>query len=122
MVPTSFAEADTVLGKPPDMTHEQCEPLSVLRALNTDGTPVVVSCWKCTAEELAEINRTGRVWLTVFGVTMQPVCLHGVRPFDPAPRCDQCGASLVVCRHCRATWCLDHQPNPLVCPGCGARE
>lgn len=32
----------------------------------------------------------------------------------------RCGASLVLCS-CGAKWCLDHQPNPLVCPQCGKR-
>ena len=44
------------------------------------GIPVVVSCWKMTAEELAEINRTGRVWLVVWGVTQPPVSLCGEKP------------------------------------------
>lgn len=39
---------------------------------------------------------------------------------DPG-RCDRCEATLVVCAHCGVKWCLDHQHNPLVCPGCGRR-
>lgn len=77
----SFAEANAVLGKPDDMTHEQCEAASVLRATMTDGTPVVISCWKVTAEELEEIQRTGRVWLLVCGTTMPPAKVLGNKPF-----------------------------------------
>lgn len=36
--------------------------------------------------------------------------------------CSQCNATLARCPKCGAEWCLDHQPNPLVCPGCGARQ
>lgn len=35
-------------------------------------------------------------------------------------RC-RCGASLCCCEKCGAKWCLDHQPSPLTCPGCGER-
>ena len=77
----SFDEANTVLGKPQDMTHEQCEAASVCRTQNADGVMVVVSCWKVTKEELEEIQRTGRVWLIVAGHTMPPVNLTGISPF-----------------------------------------
>ncbi len=82
MVPCSFTEANVVLDRPPDMTADQCDPLSVLRTSTEQGMPVVVSCWKLTQEELAEIVRNGgRIWLTVYGQTMPPVSLSGQRPF-----------------------------------------
>lgn len=81
MVPASFEQSTHFLGRPPDMTDEQCDPLSVANVVTTDGTPFVVSCWKITAEELAEIQRTGRVWLMVCGQTMPPVIVSGVSPF-----------------------------------------
>jgi hypothetical protein len=81
MVPASFDEANTVLGKPSDMTADDCEALSVLRTETVSGLPVVVSCWKLTQKELEEINRTGRVWLLVYGQTMPPVALDGSKPF-----------------------------------------
>lgn len=77
----SFDEANTVLGKPADMTHEQCEAASVCRTQYDDGTPVVISCWKVTKEELEEIQRTGRVWLTIVGQTMPPAHVGGISPF-----------------------------------------
>lgn len=73
MFPTAFAEENCVLDKPPQMTPDECEPLSVWRGLLTNGTPAVVSCWKPTKDELEEINKTGRIWLVVFGETMMPV-------------------------------------------------
>jgi len=56
--------------------------LNVARLQLEGGQTVVVSCWKVTAEELAEIQRTGRVWLMVWGVTMPPVALCGVKPIE----------------------------------------
>lgn len=80
--PADFDGSNTVLGKPREMSHEQCAALSVLRALNDEGNPVVISCWKVTQTELDEINRTGRIWLTVHGATMPPVCVSGEKPFE----------------------------------------
>lgn len=84
MIPASFDESNLVLDKPADMTHEQCTSLSVLRGTLEDGQSVVLSCWKCTPEELAEINRTGRVWLLVYGTTMPPVIVAGKKPIKDA--------------------------------------
>ncbi len=81
MEAASFDEANLVLGPPPGMTEEQVGSLSVWRGAYADGRPVVISCFKVTKEELEEINRTGRVWLHVFGVTMPPVWLGGRNPF-----------------------------------------
>lgn len=81
MVPASFDESNAVLGRPANMGTDECECLSVLRTETSEGTPVVVSCWKCTPEELEEIKRTGRVWLVIYGVTMPPAALCGAKPF-----------------------------------------
>lgn len=76
MIATSFDESNHVLGRPPSMTDEQCDPLSVFM-----GNDVVISCWKLTKEELEMINKTGRVWLWVMGDTMPPVALSVASPF-----------------------------------------
>lgn len=89
MIPSSFDESNEVLDKPPGMTYDECVALSVWRGESADGVPLVVSQWRPTREELAEINRTGRVWLTVLGVTMPPVAISGDSPFEhvDAPGC-----------------------------------
>lgn len=79
--PADFAESNVVLEKPSTMTAEECSALSAFQGLTADGLPVVISCWKLTAEELAEINRTGRVWLLVYGTAMFPSCVAGEKPF-----------------------------------------
>lgn len=82
MFPASFDESNHVLGKPEDMSHEDCACLAVFIGEQPNNLPVVVSCWKPTAEELEEINRTGRVWLGIIGHTMPPAWLSGHNPFD----------------------------------------
>lgn len=83
MVPCSFDESNHVLGAPRSMAHDECEPLSVCLAKQSNsGQDVVISCWKFTPEELEQVQKTGRIWLGVFGETMPPVWLTGVSPFD----------------------------------------
>jgi hypothetical protein len=83
MEATSFDESNHVLGAPKGMTAEECSPLSVfMHTTRPDRqTEIVISCWKLTTEELDEINRTGRVWLFVWGQTMPPVLLQTKSPF-----------------------------------------
>ncbi len=83
MIPSAFEGETDYLGAPPGVSPEECEPLSIMRG-DMNGTPVVISCWKMTREELDEVNKTGRVWLMVWGVTMPPACLCGIRPFSLA--------------------------------------
>jgi hypothetical protein len=82
MVPASFPESNLVLAKPPGMTHEECEALSVFQGQSADGTPVVISCWKLTREEVDDLQRTGRVWLWIIGNTMPPAVLDIRSPFN----------------------------------------
>jgi hypothetical protein len=78
MIPTAFDEENGVLDAPQGMSN--CEPLSVWRG-EQDDTPMVISCWKLTVEELEEINKTGKVWLWVRGQSMPPVALQTTHPF-----------------------------------------
>jgi hypothetical protein len=82
MKPTAFDEETGVLDAPLGMSPDECEPLSVYRGNMQDGTPCVISCWKPTAEEIAEIQRTGRVWIIVMGQTMPPISPTGHYPFE----------------------------------------
>jgi len=81
MVPANFPESNLVLGKPAEMTNEDCDPLCVQRGVvlldEQQPFPVVKSCWKLTADELEQVNKTGRVWLVILGYSMPPVILSG---------------------------------------------
>lgn len=81
MVPTSFDQANIVYDKPEGMTREECDALSCWKGQDTDGQPLVISCWKPTKEELEEINRTGRIWVFHFGHYLQPHAVSGQNPF-----------------------------------------
>jgi hypothetical protein len=79
MIATSFDESNLALSRSNGMTEE---PLCVMKTKTEDGFPVVVSCWKMTKEEKEEFLRTGRIWLTVYGETMPPVSVDGIKPWE----------------------------------------
>jgi len=81
MEPTSFDESNIYFDKPADMAYEQCNPLSVFAGTDTEGNPIIISCWKATKEELEEINKTGRIWCYHYGTGLQPHALSGHNPF-----------------------------------------
>lgn len=84
MNPTNFDESNHVIDKPADMDREHCDALCVWQGEVDDGefkSPVIISCWKVTQEELDEINRTGRVWIWHYGNYLQPHSATGTSPF-----------------------------------------
>lgn len=85
MLPTSFEQSNFVFGKPKDWTDEQCMDLPVYKGTSKDEdyfeTPVIISCWKLSKEDLEEINRTGIIWLNITGHGMPPVSLQTENPF-----------------------------------------
>ena len=44
-----------------------------------------ISCWEMSAAEIAEIQRTGKVWLHVLGSGHPPVAVMGHAPFADPP-------------------------------------
>jgi hypothetical protein len=86
MIATAFDEETGVLDAPPGMSPEECSMLSVYQGQYPDGTPIVISCWKPTAEEWEEMRQTGRVWVIVCGRTMPPIAVTGHKPFEAEPK------------------------------------
>lgn len=82
MFPTNFDQSNGCLDPPPGVELEDCSALCVWQGHDLAGRPMIVSCWKPTAEELEEINRTGRVWLLQWGYTIPPSAISGLVPFD----------------------------------------
>lgn len=82
MVPVSFAESNCVFDKPRSMTRDECTALSAWIGRDSSDNEVVISCWKLTAEDLRELQKTGRIWLYVYSTTLPPVALTAVRPWE----------------------------------------
>lgn len=64
-IPVQFSGANMLLRAP-----EGAENVSDMHTF-TNGI-CSVSCWELSAEDLAEINRTGRIFLSVFSGRTQP--------------------------------------------------
>lgn len=77
---SGFAESNDVIGAPAGM-EDSVECLSILRAMLPGDVPVIFSAWRVSAEELAEITRTGRIWVMTLGVSMSPLEVLGIKPF-----------------------------------------
>jgi hypothetical protein len=68
MLPVDFKYRNLVLGKPSNMTDEECMALPVW----TDGKKYV-SKWKLNKEELEEIQREGAIYFEVHGQSHPPI-------------------------------------------------
>lgn len=68
--PELFPEANVVLGPPKGVSDEECGTLPVRRNGET-----LVSCWRLSPAEIEEIQRTGCVWLSIWGQVTQPPVL-----------------------------------------------
>ena len=82
MTPLDFNESNESLGARVPVAGEGMQPLNVFRGV-TDGTKITISCWKPSENELAEIQRTGRVWLLVFDEEHPIIHVTGESPFGP---------------------------------------
>ena len=82
MMPITFEGSNKVLKKPSSMADEDCMDLPVHAGKYPDGSPCIISCWKLNKEDLEEIQKTGVVWLSVFGYGMPPVSLFTENPFE----------------------------------------
>lgn len=56
-------------------TAEGCLDLPGTLAKNQDNIPEIETCWKLSPEELAQVNKTGCIFLYVMGHKMPPVAL-----------------------------------------------
>lgn len=71
--PIEFPGMTTTLAAPPGC-EDVVQPLPIRRV---EGK--CLSCWRLTPEELAEIARTGVVWLSIWGSTQPPALVAGER-------------------------------------------
>lgn len=84
---TEFPEANDVLKAAPG-TEAYVRDLPIYRQpmpgqpVPAGQHPCVVCCYQFSPEELAEINRTGVIYLMHLGYTHPPVGVHGISPFQ----------------------------------------
>lgn len=66
-----FEGANEVYAAPPGR-EDEVHDLQVY-----EGADHTASCWRLTAEELAEVNRTGVVWVRIMGHSVVPFYVSG---------------------------------------------
>lgn len=71
--PLAFPEAND-LNRPPPGMEGVVVPLHVRRS-----DCCLISCWRLAPDEIAEILRTGVVWLSVIGHALPPIMISGRR-------------------------------------------
>ena len=78
-----FEQANVVLRAPTpeDAAAGTVYDLHVHQYRGLDGQLNVLSKWKLTPEEIAEVQRTGCVWFSCWGPTHPPVWISGHDPF-----------------------------------------
>jgi hypothetical protein len=72
-----FTQANDILGAPKGMEKE----VYGLPIYRHPDEPWIISCWELTPEELAEVQRTGVVYLHVWSNTTFPVSIEAMSPF-----------------------------------------
>jgi hypothetical protein len=77
--------------KPVDQPHSQlltapgCFPLPAVLVTYADDVQAVVTAWELSPEEVADVVKTGRLWLEVRGITQPPVNLFTRCPYGDDP-------------------------------------
>lgn len=83
MMPIDFKEANFTFIKPSNMTDEECGDLRVFKGkYEQDGTPVIISKWQPSKEDIEAINRGEGIYLSIVGHGMPPVSLFTENPFE----------------------------------------
>lgn len=77
--------------KPVDQPHAQlltapgCHPLPAVRVEFADGVVDVVTAWELSEQEMSDISKTGRLWLSIRGGVQPPVLLATRCPYGDDP-------------------------------------
>lgn len=74
--PVEFEEQTQLLNPHPDDV-DTVIPLPI----HFDGVKTITSCWELSPAELAEVSRTGRIWLQAWGAP-PPMAVRGLKPLE----------------------------------------
>lgn len=74
MIPIPFHERERVLA-PPTGKHDEIAGLRIVDATYYDGSPMMISCWQLSDEDLETIIKTRKIYHAVLGNTHSPTML-----------------------------------------------
>lgn len=72
-----FKEANFTFAKPYSMTDEECSDLRVFKGKYPDGTPVIISKWQPSKEDIEAINRGEGIYLSIIGIVVSFLLCFG---------------------------------------------
>jgi hypothetical protein len=76
MLPIDFEGTNITLGKPGNMTDEQCSEVKAYRGTDNDGFPFFLTAWKLSKEDLEAVNSGRPIMLKVLGSSVPPVSMY----------------------------------------------
>lgn len=82
MKPIPFPQQNMEYNKPTLMTDAQCNTLPAFKGEDSEGFPVVISCWELSEEDITQLVKTKTVYLTVVSRGMPPISLQVETPFE----------------------------------------
>ena len=85
MEPADFEESNTSMGPPKGKTEDEVYTIRAWRGFTDKRDPLTIVCFKPTSDEIDEIRRTGRVWVSMMTHTMPPIGLIAEHPFETKP-------------------------------------
>lgn len=82
MKPTSFKETNQLLGAGNNPGTGDLPIARSLMPIGDQEVPCIISCWKLSPEELDLIQQTGKIWISVMGMSSPPIWPMVCHPFD----------------------------------------
>lgn len=85
MLPVDFPNRNLVYTKPEGWTDDQCMDLCVHKGVQPlEGgsvSPVIISCWQPSKEDIEAINRGEPIYMGVLSAAQPPIWLTTENPF-----------------------------------------
>jgi hypothetical protein len=81
MQPIEFP-GSTQIGKPQDMTDEQCFSVWATAGIDADGFAYYMTCWKPSYEDIKAIQEGRPIYVKVLAKTLPPMALFTLNEND----------------------------------------
>jgi len=76
MIPVDFKGANITIGKPKDMTDEECMGIRVYKSVDESGFPYFLECWQPSYEDIQAIQRGEPIWVKILGQQLPPIAIY----------------------------------------------
>lgn len=77
MQPVSFP-GSVEIGKPKNMTDEQCMSIPAIHGVDEDGFPYFMTAWKPSYEDIQALNRGEPIYIRTIALRLPPMAVFTV--------------------------------------------